>query len=183
MGHPEDYGLEESEYKVPEMTVKAYYNYFWWTERGSTQRSKVVMPVLQGPLVGKAVMIMANAEGSCMPEMFPEAFPSAGSGEMFLYSASAVGVFRETVLTNFFHWYRQWVGHEPSFTKSSFTESLAALQSRFPMSVLPRSLVLVQSRSPMTVQLKALGVMLGATLADLAPVNTIPIYQAVVMSE
>eukprot|EP00798_Chlamydomonas_sp_ICE-L_P017626 gene17626-23967_t len=155
MGFPGDFGLEECEYKVPEMTIKAYYNYFWWTEMGSTERSKVIMPILRGPLVGKALMIMANAEGSCRPEMFPEAHPSAGGGDMFLYAASAIEIFRETVLTNFFHWYRQRVGLEPSFTKSAFTESLAALQ----------------------------GIMLDATLAGLVPVNTIPIYQAVVLSE
>eukprot|EP00798_Chlamydomonas_sp_ICE-L_P004185 gene4185-14286_t len=135
MGYPADYGLEESEYMVPAMTIRAYYNYFWWTEMGSIQRSK-------GPLVGKAVMILANDPDSCQPELFPSAFPSAGGGEMFLYEAGAVGVFRKTVLTDFFYW------------KSEFTESLNALQ----------------------------GIMLGATLADLAPVNTIPIYQAVVRS-
>eukprot|EP00798_Chlamydomonas_sp_ICE-L_P018303 gene18303-24763_t len=156
MGYPGDYGLKESEYKVPEMTVKAYYKYSWWTEMGSIQRSKVIMPILQGPLAGKAVMIMANAEDSCMPDLFPVAIPFSGGGEMFLYSANAVGVFRETVLTNFFHWYRQWVHRKwTSFTKSEFTESLNELQ----------------------------GVMLGATLAGLSPVNTIPIYQAVVKSE
>jgi hypothetical protein len=64
-----DYGLTSAD--IPKAVIKSFYKYWWTTEAGSKERSKINFEILQGPLIGKAVAVIA-------PTGARRALPAAG---------------------------------------------------------------------------------------------------------
>ncbi|KAI8462547.1 MAG: hypothetical protein J3K34DRAFT_462867 [Monoraphidium minutum] len=118
-----DYGLDSP--TIPKALVMAFFLYWWPTPPGSPERAKVNFSVLQGPLSGKAVVIV-DAPGC--PESAP-AMPAAyGGSQVFVYHAAAVEAFRERVLAPWFVAFAAARGI--TLDQAAFYNALKSLQAK-----------------------------------------------------
>jgi hypothetical protein len=123
---PADYGLDSPD--VPQWLLKAFYEYWWFTPVGSPQRRRITYPILQGALVGDAIIILnaAARTGKCA-QVSPSLTHAYRGGQAFVYNAAAVEDFRKIRLVEFFKGVAKAAGK--TLPMPAFIDELAATQN------------------------------------------------------
>ncbi|KAI8463411.1 MAG: hypothetical protein J3K34DRAFT_462441 [Monoraphidium minutum] len=124
VGNYTAYGLDSP--AIPQGLIREFFNYWWPTDPSSVERTKITMPVLQGPLTGHAVNIIDSA-GAC-PGMSPPIIPSKGGSQIFVYHAKAVDDFRKDILAPLLSAYAATQGK--TVTGPKFYEEIIQIQNK-----------------------------------------------------
>ncbi|KIY98809.1 hypothetical protein MNEG_9154 [Monoraphidium neglectum] len=99
----------------------------WDKPIGDKVRKTINYAILQGPLNGKAVAVVAN-KGACSTRS-PAISSSAGGSQLFVYHADAIDTIRKTTLTNWFVSYARRNAKTP-LDPTTFYNGVKALQAQ-----------------------------------------------------
>lgn len=95
---PTTYGMMTS--NIIQWTIRAFYEELWAADTDA-KRAKLAFVVKLGSLLGRAIGIVSNKQGTCTGYS-PAIPPSLGGSTLFVYTPSAASAFRSQVMSPFF---------------------------------------------------------------------------------
>ena len=95
---PTTYGMTNS--NIIQWTIRAFYEELWAADTDA-KRAKLAFVVKLGSLLGRAIGIVSNKQGTCTGYS-PAIPPSLGGSTLFVFTPSAASAFRSQVMSPFF---------------------------------------------------------------------------------